>query len=98
MNGHKFRTLRVNVLYTVHVHLVTSKDKDLFIGLQEFVVGYSKAPEQPQSSARPICHFHAMTRTGREPATIRMAAQELAALRTAPWETTPIGPVKQVYH
>ena len=50
------------------------KDKDLFIGQQEFVVGYSKAPEQPQSSARPICHSHAMTRTGREPATIRTAA------------------------
>ena len=27
------------------------EDKDLFIGPQEFVVGYSKAPEQPQSSA-----------------------------------------------
>ena len=40
------------------------KDKDSFIGPQEFVVGYSKAPEQPQSSARPICHSHAMTRTG----------------------------------
>ena len=40
------------------------KDKDLFIGRQEFVVGYSKAPEQPQSSARPVCHSHAMTRTG----------------------------------
>ena len=50
------------------------KDKDLFIGQQEFVVGYSKAPEQPQSSARPICHSHAMTRTGREPATLRIAA------------------------
>ena len=50
------------------------KDKDLFIRLQEFVVGYSKAPEQPQSSTRPICHSHAMTRTGREPATIRIAA------------------------
>ena len=48
--------------------------KDLFIGPQEFVVGYSKAPEQPQSSARPICHSHATTRTGREPATIRIAA------------------------
>ena len=34
------------------------KDKDLFIGPQKFVVGYSKAPEQPQSSARPICHSH----------------------------------------
>ena len=50
------------------------KDKDLFIGPQEFVVGYSKAPEQPQSSARPICHSHTMTRTGCEPATIRIAA------------------------
>ena len=50
------------------------KDKDLFIDPHEFVVGYSKAPEQPQSSARPICHSHAMTRTGREPATIRIAA------------------------
>ena len=26
------------------------KDKDSFIGPQEFVVGYSKVPEQPQSS------------------------------------------------
>ena len=51
-------------------------------------MGYSKAPKQPQSSARPICHSHAMTRTGREPATIRIAGQELAALRTAPQETT----------
>ena len=50
------------------------KDKDLFIGQQEFIVGYSKAPEQPQSSAWPICHSHAMTRMGREPATIRTAA------------------------
>ena len=50
------------------------KDKDLFIGPQEFVMGYCKVPEQPQSSARPICHSHAMTRTGHEPATIRIAA------------------------
>ena len=50
------------------------KDKDLFIGRQEFVVGYSKAPEQPQSSARPICHSHAMTNTGHEPTTICIAA------------------------
>ena len=42
--------------------------KDLFIGQQEIVVGNSKAPEQLQSSARPICHSHAMMRTGREPA------------------------------
>ena len=53
---------------------VKDKDKDLFIGPQEFVVGYSKAPEQSQSSARPICHSHAMTRTGHEPATLRIAA------------------------
>ena len=43
---------------------IRRRDKDLFIGPQEFVVGYSKAPEQPQSSARPIWHSHAMTRTG----------------------------------
>ena len=48
--------------------------KDLFIGPQEFVVGYSKAPEQPQSSAKPICHSYGMTNMGREPATIRIAA------------------------
>ena len=48
--------------------------KDLFIGPQEFVVGYSKAPEQPQSSARPMCHSHTMTNMGRDPATIRIAA------------------------
>ena len=39
------------------------KYKDAFTGPQEFVVGYSKAPEQPQNSARPICQSHAMTRT-----------------------------------
>ena len=60
------------------------KDKDLFIGMQEFVVGYSKAPEQPQSSARPICHSHAMTRTGREPATICTAAYGARALLITP--------------
>ena len=52
----------------------SDKDKDIFIGPQEFVVGYSKAPEQPQSSARPMCHSHAMTSAGREPATIGTAA------------------------
>ena len=46
----------------------------LFIGPQVFIVGYSKAPEQLQSSTWPVCHSHAMTRTGREPATIRIAA------------------------
>ena len=50
------------------------KDKDLFIGPQEFVVAYSKAPEQPQRGARPICHSHAMTRAVHEPATIHIAA------------------------
>ena len=34
---------------------------------------YSKAPEQPQSSAKPLCQFHTMTSAGREPATIRIA-------------------------
>ena len=37
-------------------------------------MGYSKAPEQPQSSARPICHSQTMTNMGREPATICIAA------------------------
>ena len=37
-------------------------------------MGYSKAPKQPQSSARPIYHSLAMTITGREPATIRIVA------------------------
>ena len=36
--------------------------------------GYSKAHEQPQSSAWPICQSHAMTRTGRELTTTRIAA------------------------
>ena len=57
---------------------------DSLIGPQKFIVGYSKAPKQPQSSARPICHSHAMTSTGRKPATTRIAASEL---RTAPQET-----------
>ena len=63
--GHKF------IQMIGHIEV---KDKDLFIDLQEFVVGYSKAPEQPQNSARPICHSHAMTSTGREPATICIVA------------------------
>ena len=37
-------------------------------------VGYSKAPEQPQSSARPMCQSHTMMSTGHEPAAIRIAA------------------------
>ena len=41
-----------------------SKDKDSFIGQQEFVVRYSKAPKQPQSSTRPICHSHTMMSMG----------------------------------
>ena len=39
----------------IYVPNSSSCVKDLFIGPQEFVVGYSKAPEQPQSSARPMC-------------------------------------------
>ena len=75
------------VVVVVVVVINKDKDKDLFIGPQEFVVGYSKAPKQPQSSARPTCHPQAMTRTGREPAIIRIAAWELAALRNVPRET-----------
>ena len=56
------------------MNLAVIKDKDLFIGPQEFVVGYSKAPEQLQSSSRPTCHSHATTGTGLEPATICIAA------------------------
>ena len=48
--------------------------EDSFIGPQEFVVGYSKAPEHPHSSARPICHSHATTSMGCKPATMRIAA------------------------
>ena len=58
--------------YLAHRH--TQLMKDLFIVPQEFVVGYSKAPKQPQSSARPICHSHTMSSSGREPATVRIAA------------------------
>ena len=59
------------------------KDRDSFIGPQEFVVGYSNAHEQPQSSARPICRSHTMTSTRREPATIRSALVHIGASRTA---------------
>ena len=61
----------------VHYQHLKKKNFKGFIywpGPQEFVVGCSEVPEQPQSCARPICHSHAMTRTGREPATIRIAA------------------------
>ena len=54
--------------------VIKDKDKDPFIGQQEFVVRYSKDTKQPQSSAWPICQSHAMTRTGREPAIICIAA------------------------
>ena len=37
-------------------------------------VGYSKAPEQPQSSARPICQSRTITSMVWEPATICIAA------------------------
>ena len=43
---------------------IKDKDIDSVIGPQEFVMGYSKAPDQPKSSARPICHSHTMTSTG----------------------------------
>ena len=55
---------------------------------RRIVVGDSKAPEQPQSSARPICHSHTMMSMGRKLATIHIAAYiyELAVLHIAPWE------------
>ena len=59
------------VLVTVVVVQHKDKDKDPFIALHELVVGYSKAPEQLQSSARP--NFHAISNMGREPATIPIA-------------------------
>ena len=68
---------------------------DSFVGQQKFVVGYSKAPEQPQSSARLICHSRPMTNMGREPAAIRITAKELAALLTAPPHTA-IGMIYQI--
>ena len=40
----------------------------------KLTVGYSKAPEQPQSSAWPIYVNFTMTNTGREPETIRITA------------------------
>ena len=84
----QFNKLCVGLADKPQSSLSKEEDKDSFIGQQEFVVGYSKAPEQPQSSARPIYHSYAMTRMGREPATIRIAALELAPVRTAPQETT----------
>ena len=42
-------------------------------------MGYSKAPEQPQSRARPICHSHTMTSMRHEPATIHIAAYYIGA-------------------
>ena len=60
------------------INAVKDEDKDLFIGEQEFVEGYSKAPEQPQSSAPHICHSYAMARTGCEPATIRICSPRYA--------------------
>ena len=51
--SHELKTdIQTEGKVTIDVHTV--KDKNLFIGPHEFVVGYSKAPEQPQSSARPI--------------------------------------------
>ena len=51
-------TLHESSYCLLHGSKDKDKDKDLFIGPQEFVVGYSKAPEQPQSSARPMSFSH----------------------------------------
>ena len=84
MSSHVFLN-RQTLLTWKSITINLDEDKDLFIGRQEFVVGYSNAPEQLQisSSASLICHSHAMTRTGHEPATIRIAAQELSLPRYA---------------
>ena len=70
--------MREITLFQLSNRKITRQDQDQyqdpFIGPQEFVVGYSKAPKQPQSNAWPICHSHAMTRKGRKPASIRIAA------------------------
>ena len=71
MHIEKINKILHSSYYTPYLRI---RDKDSFISPQEFVVGYSKAPEQPQSSARPICHSHTMTSMGREPATMHIAA------------------------
>ena len=48
----------------------------------QLFVTYSKAPEQPQSSARPMCQSHTIMSTGFEPATIRITTYR-SALRYA---------------
>ena len=57
----------------LQIIICKDKDEDSFISLQGFVVGYSKVPEQPQSSARPICHSHTITHTAPWETTITMA-------------------------
>ena len=48
---------------------------DSFIGPQKFVVGYSKAPEQPQSSTRPICYsYNSYDSMGANPPPYEVAA------------------------
>ena len=56
---HKFHCH--TILLWSNESILKEEEKDPFVGPQEFVVGYSKTPEQLQS-------------TGREPATIRIAA------------------------
>ena len=62
------------LLNVIWVHIKEENVQGSFIGPQEFVVGYSKAPKQPHSSARHICHSQAITSAGCKPATICGAA------------------------
>ena len=68
------------------------KDKDPFIGQQEFTVGYSMASEQPQSSTRPIRYSHSYDEHGVWTSHhTHCCILVLAALCTAPQETTFLG-------
>ena len=50
-------------------------------------VGYSKALMKPKSSAGLICQSHTMTSTGREAATISIAAYRIQARRATHYAT-----------
>ena len=50
-------------------------------------MGYSKAPEQPQSNARPICNSHAMTST-RSPYALLHRSSPYCTTGGDPEETT----------
>ena len=59
MYNHAFPKLANNHIRHQATHKDKDKDKDLFIGDQEFVVGYSKAPEQARTSHHTHCCIRA---------------------------------------